>query len=228
MIDFGTQILITSYLISLSSHSHTHTLTPSHSHTHTVPPTITQSFSETTVNVTQSVQLTCRAQGSSPLTWTWFRNKVMLTSARVGYDQNGLESTLTISRVEESDGGVYQCRVEQMTYRTMAAANELLVAQSECTGPLHLHIPPPDSPSPLLPSSFPSSSPPLLLPLSHTPAHAQPYARSLRTVLGCGTCWCLLAVQCSSTALPLAFLLLSSPGPREAHAPLTHSKVNSR
>ena len=139
------------------THSHTHILTPSHSHT--VPPTITQSFSETTVNVTQSVQLTCRAQGSSPLTWTWFRNKVMLTSARVGYDQNGLESTLTISRVEESDRGVYQCRVEQMTYRTMAAANELLVAQSECTGPLCLLIP------------IILSLPPPLLPSSHTHLH---------------------------------------------------------
>ena len=97
----------------------------------------------------------------------------MLTSARVGYDPSGLESTLTISRVEESDGGVYQCRVEQTAYRTVAAANELLVAQSECTAPLRLRIPPTDPPlyhsvSPLL-SLLPSSPPPLL-PLSHTPS----------------------------------------------------------
>ena len=152
----------------LSLYPHTHTLTPSHSHT--VPPTITHSFSETTINVTQSVQLMCRAQGSPPLTWTWFRNKVMLTSVRVGYDRNGLESTLTISHVEESDGGVYQCHVEQMAYRTVAAANELLVAQSECTAPLRLHISPTDSP---YPDHFvPPSSPPPLIPsflsLSHT------------------------------------------------------------
>ena len=100
----------------------------------------------------------------------------MLTSARVGYDRSGLESTLTISRVEESDGGVYQCRVEQMAYRTVAAANQLLVAQSECTAPLCLRIPPTDLPlyhsvSPLLssPPLLPSSPPPLL-PLSHTPS----------------------------------------------------------
>ena len=229
MIDFGTQILI-HCILSLYPHthiftpSHPHTLTPSHSHT--VLPTITQSFSETTVNVTQSVQLTCRAQGSPPLTWTWFHNKVMLTSVRVEYDRNGLESTLTISHVEESDGGVYQCRVEQMAYRTVAAANELLVAQSESC----LHIPPTDSPYPdhFVPPSFPPPLIPSFLSLSHTPAHSQPYTRSLRMVLGCGTCWCLLAVRCSSTALPLAFLPLSSPGPREAHAPLTYSKVNSQ
>ena len=132
----------------------THTLTLTSSYSHTVPPIITQSFSETTVNVSQLVQLTCQAQGSLPLTWTWLRNEVVLTSARVGYDRSGLESTLTISHVEEGDGGVYQCRVEQMAHRTAAAANELLVTRSKSTtAPLCLHIVP-TNPRPLLLSLF--------------------------------------------------------------------------
>ena len=192
----------------------THTLTLTSSYSHTVPPIITQSFSETTVNVSQLVQLTCQAQGSLPLTWTWLRNEVVLTSARVGYDRSGLESTLTISHVEEGDGGVYQCRVEQMAHRTAAAANELLVTRSKSTiAPLCLHIAP-TNPHPL--SFCPSSSPPS--------PHTQLCARSLH-MLGCGTCWCLLAARCCSTALSLAFLLLSSPGKRETRTSLTHSKV---
>lgn len=35
------------------------------------PPTIVESFPEMEVFVTQPVSLTCKAQGSEPLSWTW-------------------------------------------------------------------------------------------------------------------------------------------------------------
>lgn len=51
-------------------------------------------------------------------------------SGRVSVTLSGTESTLTIMEVQESDGGVYQCVVEDEVGR-IATFNEQLFAASE-------------------------------------------------------------------------------------------------
>ena len=103
-------------------------------HTHTVPPRITSSFPQTTVNRTLPVSLSCRSEGTPPLQWTWKRDTQTLSNnGAVSFTTSGAESTLTISSVSVNDGGVYQCVVEQPSTGLTAAANELLFARGKST-----------------------------------------------------------------------------------------------
>ena len=84
--------------------------------------------------MTQSASLTCRtSQGTTPLSWTWRLNgQDIVSSERVAFDAQGVESTFTITSVVAGDEGVYQCEVRNQG--GVATANELLVAQSKLLG----------------------------------------------------------------------------------------------
>ncbi len=64
--------------------------------------------------MSQSFSVSCSTIGSLPLEWVWLRNAVeVVPSARVSFGREGPSSTLTLSSLEEGDGGVYQCVVRQ-------------------------------------------------------------------------------------------------------------------
>lgn len=97
-------------------------------HTYTVPPRITSGLQRTSANLDQPVSLTCRAEGTLPLQWAWQKDGGVLQPSQVGvaYTTSGAESTLTISSVRESDGGVYQCVATQPATGRQAASNDYL------------------------------------------------------------------------------------------------------
>ena len=99
-----------------------------HPHTHIVPPRITSGLQSTNANLDQPISLTCRAEGTLPLQWVWLKDGVMLQQSQggVAYTTSGAESTLTISSVRESDGGVYQCVATQPATGRQAASNDYL------------------------------------------------------------------------------------------------------
>ena len=99
-----------------------------HAHTHTVPPNITSGFQRTDASLDQPVSLTCRAEGTQPLQWTWRKDGSVLPQSQggVAYTTSGAESTLTISSMRESDRGVYQCVATQPATGRQAASNDYL------------------------------------------------------------------------------------------------------
>ena len=94
----------------------------------TVPPRITSGLQRRNANLGQPVSLTCRAEGMPPLQWLWRKDGgvVQQSQGGVAYTTSGVESTLTISSVSESDGGVYQCVATQPATGRQAASNDYL------------------------------------------------------------------------------------------------------
>ena len=93
-----------------------------------MPPRITSGLQSTNANLDQPISLTCRAEGTLPLQWVWQKDGVVLQQSQggVAYTTSGAESTLTISSVSESDGGVYQCIATQPATGRQAASNDYL------------------------------------------------------------------------------------------------------
>ena len=79
-------------------------------------------------NLTQPVSLDCQAEGTLPLEWTWRKDGVPIQQqGGVSYGTSGVRSTLMISRVRESDRGVYQCVVTQPASGRQNTSNNVLV-----------------------------------------------------------------------------------------------------
>ena len=81
-----------------------------------------------------------------PIQWTWKKDGVVVQQSQggVAYTTSGAESTLTISSVRESDGGVYQCVARQPATGRQAASNDFLNPIGITTFtyiPQHSHIP---------------------------------------------------------------------------------------
>lgn len=83
---------------------------------HVVPPNITSVFPEMHLNATQSLSISCSAEGTAPLRWVWLLNGNTLSSTPShSFTTEGSTSTLTIPSLEEENGGVFQCQVDQPT-----------------------------------------------------------------------------------------------------------------
>ncbi len=71
---------------------------------------------------------------SVPLMCIWPHIQYQLCivySGRLDFTRSGMESSLSITEVQESDSGVYQCVVEDSS-EEVATSNELLVVASKC------------------------------------------------------------------------------------------------
>ena len=94
---------------------------------HRVPPRITAGLQRVDVSLDQPVLLDCQVSGTQPLEWTWRKDGTLLQQqGGVVYATSGLQSTLTISTVTESDGGVYQCVASQRFSGREATSNNYL------------------------------------------------------------------------------------------------------
>ena len=61
-----------------------------------------------------SVSLSCSANGTLPITWSWLRNAVLIEESEHIQIEDGIsngvtESALEIQNLNPSDGGVWQC-----------------------------------------------------------------------------------------------------------------------
>ena len=93
----------------------------------TEPPRITSGVQQINADLDQPVSLDCQAEGTLPLQWMWRKDSVpLLQQEGVVYTTSGARSTLTISTVSESDGGVYQCVATQPSSGRQATSNNFL------------------------------------------------------------------------------------------------------
>jgi len=104
-----------------------------------VPPRVVEGVARKAVLVGATIQLQCMAEGTSPITWQWRNNTILV----VGDDRvrvNG--GQLTISNVQVSDSGVYQCIASHSTSGQDGNSNTVNVTskkQLECENTHNSH-----------------------------------------------------------------------------------------
>jgi len=80
------------------------------------------------VLVGATIQLQCMAEGTSPITWQWRNNTILvLGDGRVRVN----DGQLTISNAQVSDSGVYQCIASHSTSGQDGTSNSVTVTSKK-------------------------------------------------------------------------------------------------
>uniref|UniRef100_A0A8C9ZCG2 Ig-like domain-containing protein n=1 Tax=Sander lucioperca TaxID=283035 RepID=A0A8C9ZCG2_SANLU len=76
-----------------------------------VPPSFTKTLKKVDGSIGSNVTLECRVAGSQPLVVSWYKdNKEIHSNYKYKLEFSEIKASLTITGLEQSDGGVYKCR----------------------------------------------------------------------------------------------------------------------
>lgn len=76
-----------------------------------VPPSFTKSLKKVDESIGSNVTLECRVAGSQPLVVSWYKDSKEIHSGdKYKLDFSESTASVTITGLEQSDGGVYSCR----------------------------------------------------------------------------------------------------------------------
>lgn len=76
-----------------------------------VPPSFTKTLKTVDGSINSNITLECRVAGSQPLVVSWYKDSEELHSSdKYRLDFSDSTASVTISGLEQSDGGVYSCR----------------------------------------------------------------------------------------------------------------------
>lgn len=89
-----------------------------------VPPRITVGVSPVNASVGDTIQLSCMAEGTSPITWEW-RHNTNIVNDDDHYSVN--KNQLNITNAQLSHSGIYQCIVSHSTAGQDASNNNVVL-----------------------------------------------------------------------------------------------------
>lgn len=76
-----------------------------------VPPSFTRSLKKVDGSIGSDVTLECRVAGSQPMVITWYKDdKEIHSDDKHKVEFSEFKAIVTITSLEQSDGGVYKCR----------------------------------------------------------------------------------------------------------------------
>ena len=76
-----------------------------------VPPSFTKSLKKVDGTIGSNVTLECRVAGSQPIVVSWFKDdKQIQSDGKYTIDFSEITASVTITGLEQRDGGVYSCR----------------------------------------------------------------------------------------------------------------------
>lgn len=76
-----------------------------------VPPSFSRPLKKVDANIGSNVTLECRVAGSQPMVVSWYKDdKELHSDGKYKLDFSESKASVTITSLEQSDGGVYTCR----------------------------------------------------------------------------------------------------------------------
>jgi len=76
-----------------------------------VPPSFTKTLKKVNGSLGSDVTLECRVAGSQPMVVSWYKDEKQIHgNGKYKLDFSELTASVTISVLEQSDGGVFTCR----------------------------------------------------------------------------------------------------------------------
>lgn len=76
-----------------------------------VPPSFTKTLKKMDGNIGSNATLECRVAGSQPMVVSWFKDeKEICNSDKYKLDFSESAASVTITKLDQSDGGVYKCQ----------------------------------------------------------------------------------------------------------------------
>lgn len=76
-----------------------------------VPPSFTKTLKKAEGSIGSNITLECRVAGSQPLAVSWYKDsKEIYSSDKYKLDFSESTASVTITGLEQSDGGVYTCQ----------------------------------------------------------------------------------------------------------------------
>lgn len=76
-----------------------------------VPPSFTKTLNKVNGSIGSNITLDCRLAGSQPMALSWYKdNKEILSDAKYKLDFSESTASVTITGLDQSDGGVYTCK----------------------------------------------------------------------------------------------------------------------
>lgn len=76
-----------------------------------VPPSFTKTLKKVDGSIGSDVTLECRVAGSQPMVVSWYKDqKEIHSDAKYKLDFSEITASVTVTGLEQTDGGVYTCR----------------------------------------------------------------------------------------------------------------------